>query len=697
MDWFAGQIVRHRKMVIVFFLIATIGSVALFLGVVVNYNMVDYLPPDAQSTTALRIMESEFDTAMPNASVMVEGLSVMEAVAYKERLKAVPGVSQVSWLDDMVDIKQPLAMYEKETVESYYKDNTALFSITIDEGMEREAVDAIRQMIGPENALGGEAPDTADLQNTTVNEVLNAIIILLPIVMVILFITTTSWIEPLLLLATIGISVVLNMGTNFIFGQVSFMTNAVSPILQMAVSLDYAIFILHSFRSHRTQTTDVNEAMRLTIKASFTTVSASALTTLFGFLALIFMNFRIGADLGLSLAKGIVLSFLCSVIFLPALTLSCYKALDRTQHRSFLSSSKNIYRFFSKLAIPALIIVALVIVPAFLGQQQTEFTYATIDEKSDGKLDALKIEEVFGSSTVVAILVPRGDVVKEQSFSQALAKLDHVTGVVSYANAVGTTIPPEYLEGDIVSQFYSENYARIIAYTDTPDEGAAAFSTVESIQATAKAYYGEEAYSLGRSANLYDMKTLVAKDNVMVNMVAVIAIFLVLLFSLRSLSLPFILLITIETGIWVNLSIPYFMGSAINFMGYLVLSTVQLGATVDYAILFTDHYQNQRKQLPKKAALHNAMGDSFQSILVSASILSIAGFVLALTSSNPAIADIGMLLGRGTLLSVFMVVCFLPAMLSLFDGLIGKTTYKANFLSKQRPTDGQDISNGGKP
>ena len=609
-----------------------------------NYDMVDYLPQESQSTKALKIMKEEFTESMPNASVMIKNVSIMEAMDYKRQLAAIDGVTQVTWLDDMIDIKQPLEMSDPDTVEKFYKNGNALFSITIRKGAEKKTCAAIREFIGEGNFLAGEAPDLAAMQENTVSEVTGALMILIPAVILILILSTTSWIEPLLFLVTIGIAILINMGTNIFFGEISFMTNSISPILQLAVSLDYAIFLLHSFTDNREKYSDVEEAMYHAIRSSIVTVAASALTTLFGFIALTFMKFGIGADLGLNLAKGIILSFISTMIFMPALTLSVYKFIDKTQHRPFMPNFANAYRVLLKLAVPVVLLVILLIVPGFLGQRKTGFLYgnaATAENNKSGQ-DRLAIENEFGK----------------------------------YANTVGTAIPVQFLTEDITEQFYSEHYARIIVYTDTAEEGDAAFATVERIQNTAKSYYGDAAYSLGQSTNLYDMKNVVAKDNTLVNLIAIISIFLVLLFSFKSLTLPLILLITIEAGIWFNLSIPYFMGTVINFIGYLVLSTVQLGATVDYAILLTDHYLVNRRELPKKAAIHKSLGETFKSILVSASILSIAGFTLYKTSSNSASADIGRLLGRGTIFSFIMVLCFLPAMLLIFDRGIAGTTLK---------------------
>lgn len=686
MDRFSNVIIQHKKMVIAIFIAVTLACAFLLLFVDVNYNMVDYLPPDAQSTTALNIMNSEFTESMPNASVMAKNVSLTEALEYKQKLASIDGVTQVMWLDDMMDIKQPLEMGDTDTIEGFYKDGNALFSVTIAKGIEKEACNDILNLIGSDNALTGEAPALVFIQETTASTVVKALAILLPVVILILVLSTASWLEPLLFLLVIGISIVINMGTNIIFGEISFMTNSISPILQLACSLDYAVFLLHSFQDNRKKYTNVEDAMRHAMKESMSTVAASAATTLFGFLALLFMNFGIGADLGINLAKGIIFSFISVMVFLPALILCIYKMIDKTQHRAFMPSFGNVNRVLSKIAVPAVIIVSILIVPTFLGQGRTGFLYGndTVDPNTRYGRDTVAVEQQFGKSTVMALLVPRGDVAKEQMLCDELEQLDRITGVMSYAANVGAVIPPEYLGDDITGQFYSENYARIIVYTDTPAEGDIAFKTVENINEKTKAHYGETFYTLGQSANLYDMKSIVQKDNVVVNLIAVIAIFIVLLVTFKSATLPFLLVLTIEAGIWINLAIPYFSGTPINFLGYLVVSTIQLGATVDYAILLTNTYLRNRRQMPKREAISVSLGGSFKSILVSALTLSTAGFTLFATSSNSAIADIGLLLGRGTLLSFAMVVCFLPTLLVVFDKAIEKITFKTKFFHQSK-------------
>lgn len=681
MDRFARAIIRNRKKIILLFIIISIISVVLTLFVDVNYNMADYLPQKAVSTTGIKVMNREFTQAIPNVSVMVENVSVMEAMDIKRQLSKIEGISEVLWLDDVVDLKMPLEMQDKETVESFYKDQSALYSVTIKNGAESVAIAAIRKIIGPEGSIAGEAANLNDMQNAAVTEVGLAVTILLPVVIIILILSTTSWLEPILFLSAIGVSVIINMGTNMIFGEISFVTNSVSPILQLAVSMDYAIFLLHSFADFRKKYDDVEEAMYHAIKASVTTVAASALTTLFGFLALVFMEFRIGPDLGICLAKGIVFSFISVMVFLPALTLSLYKLIDRTAHRKIMPEFRNIGKYVAKLFIPIAIIVTIVIVPSYLGQGKTDFLYGNGDFDANSELGRSNdaINGQFGRTNILAVLVPKGNVAKEVTLTDKLKQHPHIKSVISYVSTVGATIPSDFLGEDITGQFYSENYSRIVLYTDLPDEGEKTFNAVEEINTIIGQYY-DEYYMVGQSATLSDIKKVVEVDNSRVNFIAIAAVFLVILLSFKSLLLPIILVLTIEVAIWINLSFPYFTGTSINYLGYLVLNTVQLGATIDYAILLTDNYIQKRKIMPAKNAIYEALSIAFRSILVSASILSFAGFTLYFTSSNTIVVDIGLLLGRGTIISMFMVICFLPAMLMIFDKLINKTTKGANFL-----------------
>ncbi len=688
MDKFSQAVIKHKKSVLIVFLIVAVLSAVFSSAVSINYDMVDYLPKDAQSTAAIKIMEKEFGGEMPNARVMLTGVSIQEALEYKDKIAAIDGVTSISWLDDIIGLDRiktiPFDFLDASIIKNYYKDNNALLTLSIENGKESTAVNAIYELIGENNAATGEAISTAETQSMSVSEVVNAMAILLPIIIIILIISTTSWLEPLLFLFTIGVAIIINMGTNILFGEISFITRTVSPILQLAVSLDYAIFLLHSFNDHRLSN-EPQKAMLLAMKQALPTVAASAATTVIGFAALIFMRFGIGADLGLNLLKGIVLSFISVMLFLPVITLIFYKAIDKTKHRKLMPDFKKSGYWLLKVRIPFLILAFAAVIPSFLAQADTQFMYGmgSVTNASRVGKDTIYIEESFHRQNALVLLVSKENAGKEDELCNALSKVPHITSVVSFATAIGAEIPPEFVPKEAVEQFYSEHYARIILYTDTAEEGTDAFDTVQNVLDTAAVYY-DTYYLAGQSATLYDMKNVVSMDTGLINLIAVIGIFIVLLITFRSLSIPLFLLFSIETAIWINLSFPYFTDQPLSFIGYLIISTVQLGATVDYAILFTNAYLNNRKMLPKKEAMQATIGDNLVAILTSAGILATAGFTLAFTTSNPVIGELGTLLGRGTLLSLIMVACVLPALLLLFDKLIQKTTLKNQFYNNHR-------------
>ncbi|WP_040195526.1 efflux RND transporter permease subunit [Candidatus Soleaferrea massiliensis] len=680
-------ILRHRKLVLILFAAVTGLSTLLCLGTRINFSLIDYLPADAPSTKALQVMEEEFTQPAPNARVYLPDVSIPQALSYKERLSSLEGVGGVSWLDDVLDLKQPLETADQSIVEAYYKDSGALLSLSADEGDAVRVVHQIREIIGEEGAVSGELVNTANAQETTFSSMAVILALLIPIVLLILLLTSRSWFEPVLFLCTIGCSILINMGTNLFLGETSFITFSVGPILQLAVSMDYAIFLLNSFARHRTQTDDSLKAMTLAMKESFSAVLASALTTILGFLVLVLMRFKIGPDLGIVLAKGILLSLVSVMIFLPALTICCQKLLDKTRHRSFVPKMGKLGKGIFRIRIPALILICLLIVPCFLAQQKNDFTYgnAELSMATRAGQDTQRIDGTFGQSVQIVVMVPRGSFGKERALAAAFETLPAVRSVISYAGTIGTTIPEEFLPSDTLSQMVSEHYSRMILDADTPTEGPQAFALVEDVRKLAADTYGGDALLCGVSVNNYDMRDTVTADNFVVSTLAIIAIGLVLLLTFRSLSIPLLLLLTIETSIWINLSVPYFTGDPICYIGFLVINTVQLGATVDYAILFTQHYLRLRRTLPKRETVVETVRQTAASILTSAMILTAAGAAIGICSDQQVVSELGVLLGRGAALSAVMVLLVLPALLCLLDRVVEKTTLQLTFWKKDRP------------
>ena len=349
---FYEWIVNHPKSVITAFGAAAILCVFLKNMVAVDYDINDYLPEDAASTVALDLMEEEFEGGIPNARVMIRNVTIPQALEYKERLEQVDGVTDVTWLDDAVDIRVPLGTIDTKTLETYYKDDAALFTVTISEDQRISAVEDIRKMIGDDNAMTGSAVSTAVATTSTVAEVMKISIFAVAFVLMVLLLTTPSWLEPLVVLGGLGIAIVINSGSNLIFGEISFVTNAAGNILQLAVSLDYSVFLIHRFEECRLEYTDVKTAMVEALTKSTTSILSSGLTTVIGFLALVLMQFRIGPDLGLALAKGVALSLITVFVFMPDLVLVTYHLLDRTRHRPLVPSCHKFGKLVQKLMIP---------------------------------------------------------------------------------------------------------------------------------------------------------------------------------------------------------------------------------------------------------------------------------------------------------------------------------------------------------
>lgn len=673
MQKFYGWVVSHCKAILTLFLLAAGCCLLLRNMVAVNYDMNDYLPESSPSTVSLDVMQEEFDGGIPNARVMIRDVSIPEALEYKAKLEEVDGVTSVTWLDDTVSLSVPLSTLDPDTVENYYKDGTALLTVTIEKESRISTVGAIREIIGDDNAMAGSAVSTAVATTSTVSEIQKMAVIAVLFVLIVLILTTKSWLEPIAILVGLGVAVIINSGTNLIFGEISFVTNAAGSILQLAVSLDYSVFLIHRFEECRGEESNAKEAMVSALCKSTSSILSSGLTTVIGFLALALMQFQIGPDLGLALAKGIAISLITVFVFMPALVLTTYKLLDRTKHRAFMPDFKGFGKVVQRIAIPMVCVFVVVLVPAYLASNSNEFDYGSSNiygEDTQLGSDTAAIQSVFGEKDTYVLLVPKGDTATETKLSEQLHNLSHVTNIISYVDMAGAEIPMEYLDEDTLAQLVSENYSRMVLSVDVPYEGDETFALVEQIRSVADKYYPGSFYLAGEGVSTYDLMDTVTADMVKVNAVAIIAVFVVLLLSLKSISLPIILVLSIETAIWLNLAIPYFSSSRIFYIAYLIISSIQLGATVDYAILMTDRYRENRQLFDKKNACQQTISDVTVSILTSGSVLTMVGILLGYVSTNQLLAQLGILIGRGTIFSLTIVLFVLPGLLFLFDRLI---------------------------
>ena len=680
MERLVNGILKYKKSILVFFILATVISLFTSSMVNINYNIMDYLPEEAPSTKALDVMNEEYDKGAANVRVVLKDVSIVDALKYKEKIKKVDGVDDIQWLDDVVNIKEPLELQNQDTIESWYKNNEALFSITVNEDKEESAIDEIGEIIGENGMISGSAVNIVFAQETTEKELIKMMVILIPIILIILFLTTSSWFEPVLFLSTIGIAIIINSGTNLILGEISFVTKAAGSILQLAVSMDYSIFLLHRFSEFRNEGLAVKEAMKEAILKSVSSILSSGLTTVVGFAALIVMKFKIGPDMGFVMLKAICLSLISVLVLLPVLALYCYKLIDKTQHKSFMPKFNKFAKVSYKFRHISIILFLLLLIPCFLAQQNNSFSYGASEIYSDESTkighDTAAINKEFGKTNPLVLMVPKGDLVSERALCDELENIDKITSITSYAETVGITIPTEYVPDDTLSQLISNNYSRFIIVANVKVEGDETFALIDEIRNLAYKYYDDSYYFLGESVNTLDLKETIEDDNKKVNAISIIAIMIILLLTFKSLSLPIILVLVIEFSIWSNLTFNYFIGNDVFYIAYLIISSIQLGATIDYAILFTNRYIENRETMNKKEATQATISTTTVSILTSASILATAGIILGEISTNSIIAQLGILVGRGAILSLILVLFVLPALLMLLDKLIAKTTKK---------------------
>lgn len=670
MKKFYTWIVNHPKLIISIFAAAFIICAVCKQFVAVDYDMNDYLPENSASTVALDVMNEQFEDGVPNARVMVKNVTIPEALEYKEKIWEVDGVTDVTWLDDVQSVDIPIETIDSDTVETYYVDGNALFSVTIDEEKTTEAVNAIRDIIGQDDAMTGSAVSTAVATESTVSEISRISVIAVIFVIIVLIITTDSWFEPVVVMIGLGVAIIINSGSNLIFGEISFVTNAAGTILQLAVSMDYTVFLIHRFTECRRQTDNPKEAMVMALTMSTSSILSSGLTTVIGFLALCLMQFGIGPDLGRALAKGIAISLVTVFTFMPCLILSTYMWLDKFGHRPFVPSFKGFGKVVYRVMIPVMVLFIITIIPSYMASNSNSFYYGAskiFNEKTKTGADTAEIEDIFGKSDTYVLMVPKDNKPVQKELSDALHDIPQVKSIISYVDTVGMEIPESYLDEATYSKLCSDDYTRMVINVDAEYEGEQTFDLVESIRDTAQDYFPDEWYLAGQGISTYDLMDTVTKDMVKVNLVAIAAVFIVLLFTLKSITLPVLLVLGIETAIWINLSIPYFAGQTIFYIAYLIISSIQLGATVDYAILLTERYKELRQIYNKKDAIVNTLSAVTVSILTSGSALTVVGFLLGAISTHGLLSQLGYFLGKGTLCSLFIVFFALPGMLFTFD------------------------------
>ena len=673
---FYSGVVKYRRAIMVLFALITAVSAFMYPKVKVNYDTINYLPKDYNSTQSLRVMREEFGD-MPNARVVLHDVSRQEITEYKEKIEAVDGVISVTWLDTYIPVSFPGDMLPESVSEMYYKDGNALLTLTIDEDKQFQAVPELYEIAGEKAYLSGNAVITAVAAESTIREGIVITIAAVLLLLIVLALTTTSWAEPLIIALGLLIAVIINAGTNLVFGTISFLTSATGVMLQMAVAIDYSVFLIHRFEECRRLYSDSEEAMTEALALSSSSILSSGFTTVIGFVSLATMKFLIGRDLGFALAKGVAICLIVTLTFMPGVILSMYRLVEKTAHRSFMPSFEGLGRVVLRTTVPMMIVFALAVIPSYICSERNSFWYGgahMYGPETRAGADQRKIIELFGEADTYVIMVPRGEAGKERTLIGELRKDDRISSILSPESFMGTSLPLDMLPDSVTGQLRSDKYDRIVLTVAESPESEAAFELVQNVRDTADKFFPGEYYLIGAAVVNYDLKQVVTGDRQRVNIIAVLAIFAVLAITMRGILLPLILVLVIETAIWINMSISFVTGSYLFYISYLIASPVLLGATVDYAILFSQRYKENRSapgMSPEECVL-KTIKDNTVSILTSGLTLSVTGFLLAIFSTQGMIKQVGLLLGRGTLCSLFAVLFVLPGFLMLLDRYIVK-------------------------
>ena len=679
----ARFIIEKRALIESIFAAGCIFSLIAMCFVNVNYDLTKYVPSYTQSSQGLDKMTEEFGYP-GTARLMIKDVSLYEAKKYKDQLAAVDGVDQILWCDTTVNVYAGEDFVNLDDIKDYYKDGCAVMDITFEEESDsprtERAIDEMKAITGDKGCYVGMAVQNKSLIETTAREMGRILVVAVLMILAVLCLATTAWTEPILFMLVMGVAVLLNKGTNIFLGTISFLTDNVAIILQLATSMDYSIFLLDAFMSWRDTGLSEEEAIVKAVEEAINSIFASSLTTVVGFLALVTMKFNIGFDMGLVLAKGIVFSLLSVVFFMPAMILKFTKLNDRTKHRSFFPDFTKLGKGVFKIRYAVLIGVLLITPPAYVAQGMNHFLYgnSAVGGAKGTQVyeDDQEITQRFGRSNMLLLIYPNNDMVAERRLSDELEALPYVKSVTSMANTLPEGVPEEFLPESATSLLHKNDTARMLIYIRTKGESDIAFQCTDQIRDIMKKYYPEESYVVGETPSTQDIKVTITEDNTRVNVLSLLGVFMVVMFSFHSVLIPLVVMIPIEVAIFLNMAIPYIQGVDMVYMGYIIVSSIQLGATVDYSILLTNNYIAKRKLLPKKEACIEAVTRSCSSIFTSGTIITLAGYIVHFISTTAAIGDLGHLIGRGGLLSVILVLTLLPALLVLCDRLIIEKDWK---------------------
>ena len=681
---FGKWLTRHKAVVLIIAFLLLIPATIGYVSTRINYDLLSYLPNSLETVSGQDTMVDEFGMGA-FSMIVVEDMEKKDIVALKEKLKKVNHVEDVIWYDDAMDITVPTEMLPDKLREGLFNGNAtmmiALFDNTTSADSTMDAITEMRGIVKKQAFISGMSGVVTDIKNLAMAEMPIYVVVAAVLSLLILLLTMDSLVTPVIFLLGIGMAIVYNMGTNMVFGEISYITQALTAILQLGVTMDYSIFLLESYEANKVRYDgDKNRAMAHAISNTFTSVTSSSVTTIAGFAALCFMTFKLGMDLGLVMAKGVIIGVIVCLTVLPALILCFDKAIDKTTHKNLIPNLDGLSKKIVK-GWPVVLVLFLVLLgPAMYGNSNYEIYYdiaGALPQSLDSAVANKKLEEKFNMNSTHIVLMKNGMASKEKS--EMLKKIEDVKGVkwaLGIDSFKGVSIPSSMIPNKLESKLKSDNYEIAFVCSDYKAATDEVNSQIADINKIVKKY-SKDSMVIGEAPLTKDLQDVTDIDLVNVNYVSVAAIFLIILITFKSILIPVILVMVIEFAIFLNMSVPFYTHESLPFVASIVIGTIQLGATVDYAILMTSRYHKERvvRRKSKKEAIDIAHKTSIKSIMISGMCLFASTFGVTMSSSIDMIKSICTLLSRGAVISTIVVILVLPAMLTVFDKWICKTTW----------------------
>ncbi len=690
---FSNGVVRFRIPILIFTFLLVVLSIFGYLKTRVNYDMLNYLPEDLETVIGQNELMNDFGKGAFSL-IIVENMSNSDISLLKAKLEGLEHVNSVIWYDSLVDVSVPMELLPDKIYEAFNTDHSTLMAVFLDTSTSSaEAIDTIHEMrriCGRQCFISGMSALVTDLKDLCEKQEPIYVAIAVAFACAAMLIFLDSWLIPFVFLACIGMMILINLGTNYFLGEISYITKALSVVLQLAVTMDYSIFLWNCYNEQREKFSDNHKAMAVAIKETLISVIGSSATTIAGFIALCFMSFTIGRDLGIVMAKGTLLGVIGSITVLPSMILVLDKPLQKTRHRSLIPNANKLANVIVKVLPLFLVIFVLLIPPAYYCYSKTndEVYYdmgQCLPDDIDFVVATRKLREDFDIASTHMLLVDRDTPVKDiRTMVREMEQVEGVKKVLSLESVVGPRIPEEILPDSVVAALKSDKWELMLITSEYKIASDEVNEQIERLKSILKKF-DEGGMLIGEAPCMKDMIEVTDRDFAMVTMVSIILIFIIIALVEQSMSLPFILIAVIEFAIFINLGLPHYMGESLPFIAPICISTIQLGATVDYAILMTTRYKSERiKGNEKITAVKTALSTSIPSIVVSGMGMFAATMGVVVYSDIEIIRSMCKLLARGAVTSMLTVICILPALLLLCDKLICKTTVGMKMILKKQ-------------